>query len=54
VKERGVGFRLYEAECLHAAKVLCAVHAGPRIDSGVFGNPVPIIESRVTSSASAS
>src|SRR5450432_1315389 len=37
------------AEAIHAAHVVDAVHDGA---SGVLANPVPIIESRVTSSAS--
>src|SRR2546429_8606992 len=37
------------AESIHAAHVMHAVHDGA---PGVLGNPVPIIESRVTSSAS--
>src|SRR5579872_2393733 len=46
-----VGFDFDLAETIHAAHVVHAVHEGA---PGVLGNPVPIIESRVTSSASCS
>ena len=49
VKHRLVRLGLDLAEAVHAAHVVHAVHDGA---PGVFGNPVPIIESRVTSSAS--
>ena len=51
VEHRLVRLRLDLAEAVHAAHVVHAVHDGA---PGVFGNPVPIIESRVTSSASCS
>src|ERR1700694_1481382 len=49
MKHRLVRLGLNLAEAVHAAHVVHAVHDGA---PGVFGNPVPIIESRVTSSAS--
>src|ERR1700737_821078 len=49
VKHRLVRLGLDLAETIHAAHVVHAVHDGA---PGFFGNPVPIIESRVTSSAS--
>src|SRR3954449_2360913 len=51
VKHRLVRLDLDLAEAVHAAHVVHAVHDGA---PGVFGKPVPIIESRVTSSASCS
>src|SRR5450759_1642507 len=44
-------FRLDRPEAVHAAEILPAVHFG---SSGRFGKPVPIMESRVTNSASLS
>jgi hypothetical protein len=52
VKRRSIGARLDRAERLHAAEILCAVHFDSQVRSGDFGKPVPIIESRVTRSAS--
>src|SRR6266446_566436 len=53
VKHRFVRLGLDLAETIHAAHVVHAVHDGALDGAlGVFGNPVPIIESRVTSSAS--
>src|ERR1700720_3745010 len=49
VKHRLVRLRLDLAETIHAAHVVHAIHDGA---PGVLGNPVPIMESRVTSSAS--
>src|SRR5438552_9509144 len=49
MEHRFVRFRLDLAETIHAAHVVHTIHDGAL---GVFGNPVPIIESRVTSSAS--
>src|SRR3954462_4426250 len=51
MKHRLVRLGLDLAEPVHAAHVVHAVHDGA---PGVFGNPVPIMESRVTSSASCS
>ncbi len=51
MEHRLVRLGLDLAEPVHAAHVVDAVHDGA---PGVFGNPVPIIESRVTSSASCS
>src|SRR5436190_19727741 len=48
MEHRLVRLCLDRAETIHAAHVVHAVHDGA---PGVFGNPVPIIESRVTSSA---
>src|SRR5436309_8904476 len=48
MEHRLVWFGLDLAETIHAAHVVHAIHDGA---PGVFGNPVPIIESRVTSSA---
>ena len=50
VKRRLVRLRLDFAEAVHAAHVMNAVHAGTSF--GFFGRPVPIMQSRVTSSAS--
>src|ERR1700761_5645137 len=49
MKHRLIRFELDFAEAVHPAHVMHAVHDGAL---GVLGNPVPIIESRVTSSAS--
>src|ERR1700761_7086806 len=49
MEHRLIGFRLDLAEAVHAAHVVDAVHDGA---PGVFGKPVPIMESRVTISAS--
>src|SRR6266566_1252865 len=49
MKHRLVRLGLDLAKAVHAAHVVHAVHDGA---PGNFGNPVPIIESRVTSSAS--
>src|SRR4029077_10163392 len=49
MKHRLVRFYFNLAETVHAAHVVDAVHDGA---PGVLGNPVPIIESRVTISAS--
>src|SRR5437868_10137731 len=49
MKHRLVWLHLDLAEAIHAAHVVHAVHDGA---PGVFGKPVPIMESRVTSSAS--
>src|SRR4051812_48923055 len=49
MKHRLVRLGLNFTKTVHAAHVVNAVHDGAR---GVLGNPVPIIESRVTSSAS--
>src|ERR1700743_183527 len=49
MKSRLVLFGLDLAETVHAAHVVNAVHDGA---PGVFGKPVPIMESRVTISAS--
>src|SRR5437868_15478472 len=49
MEHRLVRLCLDRAETIHAAHVVHAIHDGA---PGVFGNPVPIIESRVTSSAS--
>src|SRR5579872_2791163 len=51
VKHRFIGFDFDLAEPVHAAHVVDAVHDG---HPGVLAKPVPIIESRVTSSASCS
>ena len=51
VKHRLVRLGLDLAEAVHAAHVVHAVHDGA---PGVLGKPVPIMESRVTSSASCS
>ncbi len=48
MKHRLVRLRLDLAEAVHAAHVVHAVHDGA---PGVLGNPVPIMESRVTISA---
>src|SRR5205085_3531284 len=49
VEHRLVRLDLDLDEAVHAAHVMHAVHGGA---PGVFGKPVPIIESRVTSSVS--
>src|SRR5258705_7137091 len=49
MKHRLVRLGIDLAETVHAAHVVDAIHGGA---PGVLGNPVPIIESRVTSSAS--
>src|SRR5438105_13765278 len=49
MEHRLVRLCLDRAETIHAAHVVHAVHDGA---PGVLGNPVPIIQSRVTSSAS--
>src|ERR1700680_5007629 len=49
VKHRLVRLGFDLAEAVHAAHVMNAIHDGA---PGVLGKPVPIIESRVTSSAS--
>src|ERR1700736_138492 len=49
MKHRLVRLGLDLAETIHAAHVVDAIHDGA---PGFFGNPVPIMESRVTSSAS--
>src|SRR6195256_552079 len=49
MKHRLVRLGLDLAEAVHAAHVVHAIHDGA---PGVFGKPVPIMESRVTSSAS--
>src|ERR1700722_8362403 len=51
VKGRLIRLSLDLAEAVHAAHVVHAVHDG---DPGVLGKPVPIMESRVTSSTSCS
>src|SRR5215510_9860245 len=50
VKHRLVLFDLDFAEAVHAAHIVHAVHQ--RFSLGFLGRPVPIMESRVTSSAS--
>src|SRR5690606_35139023 len=56
VEHRFVPFRHHRSEALRAAEVLGAVHEGwaSARSAGVSGRPVPIIESRVTRSASIS
>src|SRR6195256_902932 len=49
MKHRLVRLDLDLAEAVHAAHVVHAIHDGA---FGVFGKPVPIMESRVTKSAS--
>ena len=49
MKHRLVQLRFDLAKAVHAAHVVHAIHGQP---PGLFGNPVPIMESRVTSSAS--
>src|SRR6516165_1335981 len=51
VEHRLIGLRLDLAKAVHAAHVVHAIHDGA---PGVFGKPVPIMESRVTRSASRS
>src|SRR4051794_27861293 len=48
-----VGLRLDRAEAHHAPKILRAIHEAPTL-SELSAKPVPIMESRVTRSASAS
>src|SRR5512143_3846693 len=50
VKHRLILFDLDFAEAIHAAHIVHAVHQ--RISLGFLGGPVPIMESRVMSSAS--